>query len=282
MEKRIMRNLSLWLFLLLMLVLNTCGKFSSRLPMRKTWWAKRITAGLFVAGRLSEQQIKYASEDEFQSFVALYNYPQYGKLGQTHLPLTFQAKNIAEKLCGMRYEVLCPNQENFGDDEVGCWRTIDAIKQFDKIYEDLPKPVLMYSNTGYSATFVALAWLVYRTSNGLPVDVSVTPEDLYKRASGLGYDFSADEELYQLLKTISGQEVAHRSKPDLTLPDWHKVYWWLKPVEKNWYVSGQIRTDHLPLIETLGADVVLNSRLGVSWTDPDTGEEFPTQEEVSY
>lgn len=77
-------------FIIIVTCLQVCSGFQN--PSRKTWWAKRVvTDDFYTAGRLSDRQIKYASESGFRSVVSL----MYYESEASGLPSSEQARVIA-------------------------------------------------------------------------------------------------------------------------------------------------------------------------------------------
>lgn len=77
----------------------------------KAWWGKEITSDVYVAGRLSERQIKYAAEAGFKSIMSLFPYgdDEGYNFGGEYLPTTREAERVAE-MVGLRYATaLGPN-----------------------------------------------------------------------------------------------------------------------------------------------------------------------------
>ena len=66
-------------------------------PRQRNWFLKKITVGLFTAGRLTTTQIKYVSEHGFKGIISQYNWKKEGNFGEEILPKTNQARHVATR-----------------------------------------------------------------------------------------------------------------------------------------------------------------------------------------
>ena len=230
-----------------------------------------MTDDVFTAGRLTETQVKYALESGFMSIVSLWNETMEGNLGEEVLPTSDGEKDIATRLAqpGREYAVVVVNKED--------WQEIETARKFGEIYSMVQKPILFHCDNAYKSTYVALLHFV--NSSDSEHDLTRNSTWFYYKGSGLGFDFYDDESIRKHVTDISG-EVADPemvAKPDLAVVDWYTKYWMLKPVYKEWYVSGQIQTNHIAMIDAMGFVNLINARRGVVITNSGA----PSQEEVT-
>ncbi len=240
------------------------------LPSYKTWWVKHVTDDIYTAGRLTETQVKYAMEVGFNSIVALWRETQEDKIGDEVLPTTSQEEsiitNISEPTRIKQFALVTEDKTN--------WMTDATLKIFSNLTATLPKPILFHCSNSYQSSFLALIYLV--NQGNLDID------GFYTKASALGFDYFKDPKLQPFIQsnygntTIDGDKISH---PDLAIPDWYNKYWLLKPIYREWYSVGQVQSDHLSLIDTLGLVTYINTRKGVVIKDSDPP--IPSQEEVA-
>ncbi len=229
------------------------------LPSAKTWWAKHVTDDIYTAGRLTEIQIKYAMEVGFNSIVALWKEKEKDNVGKEVLPTTRQEERIIAKVNAptrrKQFAIVTKDKTK--------WMTDATLKIFSNLTATLPKPILFHCNNSYQSSFVALLSLL--DQGDLDID------GFYTKASTLGFDYFTDPTLQPFVQsiygntTIDGDKISH---PDLAIPDWYKKYWLLKPVYKDWYISGQFQINHLPMIDTVGFVTIINNRFGVVIKEP--------------
>ena len=101
----------------------------------KVWWAKEITPDFHVAGRLTERQIKYASEAGFRSILSLFMYEtdDYGSFGGEYLPTTAEAWAAAHK-ASLQYVALIGANDD--------WGSVDTVLKFSDVLPKLRRPIL--------------------------------------------------------------------------------------------------------------------------------------------
>ncbi len=219
-----------------------------------------MTHEIFTAGRLTETQIKYALESGFKSIVALWRetHEDTSTFAGEVLPTTKQEELIiasVSQLTNMKHFALVVEDRTN-------WKTLTTLQTFATLKATLPKPILFHCNNSYQSSFVAILSLLDQSD--------IDMQDFYYKASGLGFDYFTDPTLQPLVQSvygdtdIDGDKISH---PDLTIPDWYERYWLLKPVHKEWYISGQIQINHLPILDTIGFATIINSRKGVTIRD---------------
>ena len=242
---------------------------SNLYPSRKSWWAKQITDNIYVAGRLTESQIKFASESGFKTLVALSVFDTEEELGDETLPHLDGMRHVAVTLSGMRFEtVLQPGED---------WARKETVEKFTSIMKDATPPVLLTSFIGKGAAFTALAYLANQTTSDSSFRPRIDSAEFYGRAASLGYIFDTPIQT-ALVSDISGQPVvSNPPKPNIDVEDWANNYWLAKPVYRNVYIAGQIRSNYLQSIKDARYDVIINYRKGVV-IPPDNK---PSQEEVT-
>lgn len=160
-----------------------------------------------------------------------------------------------------------------GTDE---WRTARVVRDFRAITQEVPKPILVFSDFSYEATFVVLSH--FADSSSSQTSPRLTSEDVLRVGSEMGFDFYRDTTLKQVLSEVTGEDMSAAVLPETwsVIPEWYRTYWLVKHVYGNWYVSGQIQRHHLAAIGTMRFESWINSRKGKT-TPPDT----PSQEEVT-
>ncbi|KAI0232949.1 hypothetical protein LSAT2_016729 [Lamellibrachia satsuma] len=162
-------------------------------PSPKWWWAKRISAGLFTAGRLTDRQIKYAADGGFQGWlfrrlrlmfvygflvsysftlISLTYYHKSGRVMGEVVPSTAVSRHIAVDLAGVHFVSLPCNGRSL----------LQWINDFSGIVEAAQPPVLVYDRVGKVASFLALAHLAKKTG--------MNNQEVLDRGAALGYSFS--------------------------------------------------------------------------------------------
>lgn len=233
----------------------------------KVWWAKEITPDFHVAGRLTERQIKYASEAGFRSILSLFVYEtdDSGSFGGEYLPTAAEAWAVAHT-AGLQYVALIDTNDD--------WGSVDTIQKFTDILPALRRPVLLYCHRGYTITFVTLMYMANLTRYNSSYEPKIYSDNFYKITAAMGLDFTHDD-LKEVVADITGEDIVkdppkHNCKPEEWLD-----FWLARPVSKNWFVSGQIRQCDVKALEDFGFKTVVNMRLGL--TDGDK----PSQEPVA-
>ncbi|KAI0208461.1 hypothetical protein LSAT2_006839 [Lamellibrachia satsuma] len=227
-------------------------------PSPKWWWAKRISAGLFTAGRLTDRQIKYAADGGFKTLISLTYYHRSGRVMGEVVPSTPVSRHIAVDLAGVHFVSLPCNGRSL----------LQWINDFSGIVEAAQPPVLVYDRVGKVASFLALAHLAKKTG--------MNNQEVLDRGAALGYSFSSRTFQRTLARVTGSRKAGKAPKLSVSLPRWTKL-WALKPVYKNWYVSGQLQANHIPLLSSIGFDAIINCRNTLTRNSPPIN----SQEEVN-
>lgn len=233
----------------------------------KVWWAKEITPDFHVAGRLTERQIKYASEAGFRSILSLFMYEtdDYGSFGGEYLPTTAEAWASAH-LAGLQYVALIEGNAD--------WGSVDTIQKFAEVLPALRRPILMHCDRGYTITFVTLMHMANQTRYNSSYEPKIYSEQFYKITAAMGLDFTHDD-LKEVVANVTGEELVQNPPKHNCEPEEWLDFWLAHPVSNNWYVSGQIRQCDIKVLEATGFKAVVNMRLGL------TDGEKPSQERVT-
>ena len=214
-------------------------------PSPKTWWAKRISSDLYTAGRLTERQIKYTADAGFGTIVSLFTLNDNYMIGDDRVLSTNASRDVAERLGGLGYYVvLAPGEE---------MATVTTVNTFAALMSLAAKPVILHCVTAQSASLIALNFLSQTTG--------LSSRDIYSRGALLGYNFAAKPKYRRLIEAITGEPpMANPPTPDATIPAWNKKYWLIKPVYKNWYLTGQIQSNQAGNLSSMGVDGIVNCR----------------------
>ncbi|XP_077870322.1 uncharacterized protein LOC144363583 [Saccoglossus kowalevskii] len=227
-------------------------------PSRKGWWTRRITNDFHTAGRLSQRQIKYASEVGFKSILSVFNFPEDGVFGDEYLPSSSESVNIAG-IAGISLTVLPVETENLVSSSV--------LNLFSLSVDSLQTPILVTCIHSYYATLYTLVYLV-------KTNPDFESQDIIDIGHSLGHDYTQPA-ILQLIATETGDNVTISTSEFSSSPLLN--YWLAKPIESNWYISGQTYKQHIPMIESAGYKAIINLRKGVQGG---THNE-PSQEEVT-
>lgn len=218
---------------------------SKNFPTPKTWWAKRISSDLYTAGRLTERQIKYAADVGFGTIISLVDFTDSYNMEADRVLSTTHSKDFVEKVVGMTYEVLVQS-----DAEVP---TKAAVDRLTVLMAKVPKPVVLHCVAGLKSSVIALLYL-HQT-------IGLSSREIYSRGAQLGYPFASKIKYVDLITAITGEPLmADPPMPDGTLHDWMHDYWLIKPVYKNWYITGQIQSNYVSDLASMGIDIVINCR----------------------
>jgi protein tyrosine phosphatase (PTP) superfamily phosphohydrolase (DUF442 family) len=228
---------------------------------KKLWWAKQVTEDYFVAGRLSRRQLQYASEGGFKSVISLFTYKNNKGccIGNEYLPSTTEMTAHAKEV-GLQFRTVLDisNDSSSGDSAI----------RLEQSLKNIPKPALVFSDRGYSATYALFMHLLKNSTE----TKDFTLEKTVALSELLEMDFSM-KCTNQNLCTVAGEKL---SFPKLnTSPKHWLKYWPAIPVYKNWFVAGQILESHIPLIQKAGFKSVVNLRAGT------THKGKPSQETVN-
>lgn len=233
----------------------------------KVWWAKEVTPDFHIAGRLTERQIKYASEAGFRSILSLFMYEtdDSGSFGGEYLPTTAEAWAAAH-LSGLQYVALIGGHDD--------WASIDTIQKFSNILPALRRPILLHCDRGYTITFVTLMYMANQTRYNSSYEPKIYSEEFYKITAAMGLDFT-HEDLRATVANITGEAIVENPPKHNCEPEEWLDFWLAHPVSRNWYTAGQIRKCDIKRLEEVGFKAVVNMRLGL------THKGRPSQEPVT-
>lgn len=258
------KTASVWMILLWA---GLCGGqvLNTAFPERKTWWAKQVTPTLYTAGRLTSYQVKQLADTGFHSIISHYHYAEEAQLGEEVLPKTEDARMLAENLAGLHYDVLLTDGHLDG---------IEVVSRLTTLLDIAPTPVLYHCHYSNASTFYSLLYLLNQTAENPDFPNGISAEDVFTRGAAMGFDFYQPD-LIEMVRAISQQEVTSPVKPPYD-EEWYKEMWFLKPVYGNIYISGQLKSNYLPLLENQ-LDTYINLRRGATSPPGNTR----TQEEVT-
>ncbi|KAH3821010.1 uncharacterized protein LOC127880713 [Dreissena polymorpha] len=224
-------------------------------PM-KVWWAKELTPDFHIAGRLTERQIKYASEAGFRSILSLFMYETNdgGNFGGEYLPTTAEAWATAH-MAGLQYVALIG-----GNDD---WTSIDTIQRFHDVLPALRKPILLHCDRGYTITFVTLMHMANQTRHNSSFEPKIYSHNFYKITGAMGLDFTHDD-MKEVVANVTGEPVVEKPPKHNCEPEEWRDFWLAHPISKNWYMGGQVRKCDVKILEQTGFKAIINMRLGVT------------------
>ena len=225
---------------------------------------KEVTSEIFVSGRLTSRQIKYASEAGFGSLVSLYSDYDDSASVENHLPGTEEIKQICE-VAKFPYTSLINIDEE--------WHSLDTVKKFGDSIENLQKPLLFFADNITKPTFVALLHFLKKTIEEDDFEPRFQVKDVFEKCAFFGLIPMPLEVQHQI------EVLAHTMEDDCTdidtdWWDWSR-FWPGHYITKTWFIAGQIRKDDLDAIKLAGFKTVINMRLGI------TNEGKPSQEQVT-
>lgn len=220
----------------------------------KVWWAKEITPDFHIAGRLTERQIKYASEAGFRSILSLFIYEtdDYGSFGGEYLPTSAEAWSVAH-MAGMQYVALIGPKDD--------WGSVETIQKFSDILPALNRPILLHCDRGYTIAFVTLMYMANQTRYNTSFEPQVFSEDFYRVTAAMGLDFTHND-LKEVVANITGEPVVASPPKHNCQPEEWLDFWLAHPVSKNWYIAGQIRQCDVKVLEATGFKAIVNVRVG--------------------
>ena len=238
------------------LTLNTITKRSTPglLSPTKAWWAKEITPNFYVAGRLSERQIKYAAEAGFKSILSLFPYgdDEGYNFGGEYLPTTKEAEQVAE-MAGLKYATALGPYDD--------WAQLESVEKLSSVLATLPRPVLTHCDRGYTISFGVIMDLANKTKYNAKFAPKVNAKKFFDMTKVLGMDFNMDCTKETIAK-ITGEEVLNEYIPKLeNEPEEWYDFWLATPIHKNWYTGGQILKSHISELKQAGFKSVVNLRM---------------------
>lgn len=224
----------------------------------KAWWAKEITPEFHVCGRLSDRQIKYASEAGFKSILSLFTYPAGdppGSFGGDYLPVTVAEKVLVEEVAQLQFVALLEPMDE--------WASVEAIEKFTAIVPHLKKPSLLHCDRGYTIAFVALLYMANQTIHNSEFEPKIRSKEFYEISASMGLDFLSRIPM-EVVSEVTGEPIPDLNDPSLPRPifknDEWLDYWFAHPVHTNWFVAGQIMKSHLSPLKEFGYKSVVNLR----------------------
>jgi protein tyrosine phosphatase (PTP) superfamily phosphohydrolase (DUF442 family) len=220
----------------------------------KAWWAKEITPDIYVAGRLSERQIKYAAEAGFKSILSLFPYGDNEgyDFGGEYLPTSKEAGTVAE-LAGLKYTTALGPYDD--------WSQLESVKKVSNVLSTLPRPILAHCDRGYTISFDVLMYLANRTKLEPKFSPKVDSKKFFDMTKVLGMDFNMDC-TKDTMANITGEQVSSERIPKLqSEPEEWYDFWLATPVHKNWYTAGQILSSHVTELKQAGFKSVVNLRM---------------------
>ncbi|CAH1800703.1 unnamed protein product [Owenia fusiformis] len=227
------------------------------------------------SGRLSERMVKYASEVGFKSIISVFNFTNEYHHGDEFFPTTEDTKIVAESLAGIKFGIA----HRSANLETNDWRNIRIVHAFTELVnvQQFPKPILVHSGVGYSASFYLLNYFANETRHNPSFEPKITARKLIKIGANFGFDFTNDEKLMEIVSETTGEKTSAITINSQDMPighDWYN-YWEAMHVYKNIFIAGQIWSSHLQRIKEAGFSTIFNLRNGPAENS------IPSQEEVT-
>ncbi|ELU03696.1 hypothetical protein CAPTEDRAFT_195393 [Capitella teleta] len=202
----------------------------------KTWWAKSIVPGeLYTAGQLTWTQLKQAADEGFGGVISLGNFIYGSSIGSDVIPRTAAAKRFVGSFTEMFYDVI-----DGGD-------VIDSLERFTYLMRIRPQPVLFHCKYSDQSTFISLLYLLKNPLVNSTFQPVTNPEDVFSIGDNLGY-FYRRPELIELVSRIANVSLGVAEQPAPDHP-WYQTMWCLRPVVPGIFISGQIRSNQIYLLE---------------------------------
>ncbi|XP_070570808.1 uncharacterized protein [Ptychodera flava] len=240
----------------------------SSFPSPKAWWTKRISDDFHTAGRLSDREIKYASEAGFKSIISLFNFTEGSQANAgRNLPSSAESRVIAG-LAAIPMEVLSTDPVNFDN--------LDDFMIFKTTAAALPRPTLVAGVNSYVSTLFTVLYLVSQSEMNPDASPAYTIDDVFSIGQAFGHDYTTQSILDFIAQAI-GESTRIGVHSITSIPSTRQQYWHAKPVTADWFVAGQIYSKHMPLMEAAGFKSIINVRRGVTVKPQGT----PSQEEVT-
>ena len=261
-----------WIFLVCCLVFvnGNVNRFDSKFPLPKTWWAKQMTEEIYTAGRLTENEVKYAIDAGFKTIFSNFNFTTRGNFGGEPQPTTDEMIKIID---------LAPETAFGGVISITSpWEKIEHIQRFGDLLKNSARPVLFHCGGAFSATFVVLGYFAMESRKDPNFRPRVTSENFFKIASSHGLDYSRDS-LTRLVSEVTGQPIVKTPEvPDTNPKSWTR-YWHAKHVLKNYFAAGLVSSSKLAAVKSVGYQTLVNTRRGL--VTRNGSREEPSQEEVN-
>lgn len=218
--------------------------------------------GVFVGGRLTERQIGYIAEANFSSIVSVemfLNATTYHQMNDVW-PSSSDELDIAQSY-GLSMTPLALGYE------------IECFKKFTQIMVSTPKPVYVYSGSGYNASLFVLLYFVQTGS--------IVASDIYDVGLSLGYEYIADQLAVRFIQEVTGvmDESAAQATIELTFtngPQSYTDYYWVHRMggSDTFYNVGQILSNQVDAISAAGYKAVINFRTDGEGTNLLPGESY--------
>ncbi|CAC5425608.1 unnamed protein product [Mytilus coruscus] len=231
---------------------------------KKLWWAKEVTPKLYVAGGLTDTQIKYAHDGGFNGVISLYHENDPGQFGGEQLASVSEAK-YAAKIAGLQFDAILKENED--------WACVKSVEKLTHSIIEMEKPIMLYGSQPQAVAFTTLLHTAYMSKLDSKYEPRVNSEKFYKMSALMGMDFTADK-LKSVVAEITGEPIVSNPPKCDAYQNW-MGYWLGHPVYKNWFTAGQIRRGHLKELEVHGYKSVINMRMGK------TLDSNPSQETVN-
>ncbi|VDI38651.1 uncharacterized protein LOC143079678 isoform X1 [Mytilus galloprovincialis] len=235
-----------------------------RVPGFKLWWAKEVTPKLYVAGGLTDTQIKYAHDEGFKGVISLFHENSPGQFGGEKLASMSEAKYVA-KIAGIQFDAILKENED--------WACVKAVEKLTDAITKMEKPILLYSRKPQAVAFTSLLHTAYMSKLDSKYEPRVNSEKFYKMSALMGMDFTEDR-FKSVVAEITGESIVSNPPKCDAYQNW-LGYWLGHPVYKNWFTAGQIRRGHLKELEAAGFKSVINMRVGKTFNNN------PSQETVN-
>ena len=242
--------------------------FLSRAPLPKTWWAKQITEQIYTAGRLTETQFKNVMESGFKSILSLNYHKEGDTVGTEHVPDSARMLYLAEKEVGIHYDTVLKEDESLKSNE--------SFDKLAKALDTAPRPTLLHCTNSTLSSFGVMTYLAKKGQNNSEFEPKLDRQEFHRRLSSIGFSTS-DPDQQKVIDGLFGSSAEPRNDhpPDISVTDWYDKYWLVRPVYKNFYVIGQLRSSHFQHLKDFGFKSVFNLRYGKEWDGK------PAQEEVT-
>ncbi|XP_052061151.1 uncharacterized protein LOC127701307 [Mytilus californianus] len=234
------------------------------IPGFKLWWAKEVTPKLYVAGGLTDTQIKYAHDEGFNGVISLFHENDPGQFGGEKLASISEAKYVAT-IAGLQFDAILTENED--------WASVKAVEKLTDSITKMEKPILLYASKPQAVAFTTLLHTVYMSKLNSKYEPRVNSEKFYKMSALMGMDFTEDK-FKSVVAEITGEPIVSNPPKCDAYPNW-LGYWLGHPVYKNWFTAGQIRRGHLKELEAHGFKSVINMRVGKTFNNN------PSQETVN-
>ncbi|ELU00764.1 hypothetical protein CAPTEDRAFT_202160 [Capitella teleta] len=234
---------------------QTLGAF----PQRKSWWAKRIISRkLYTAGRLTSTQLKQAANEGFKSVVSLGSFIDESSIGPEILPNTTAAKRLVESFSIMSYDVI-----EDGD-------VMESLESLTYLMQTREQPTLFHCKDSAESTFISLLYLLNNTLSDSTFRPSTSPEDVFTIGDSMGY-YYRQAKLIGTVSRIANMAISTTEQPVPKHP-WYQTMWWLRPIADGIFLSGQIKSNYLPLLEGQIKTYINLRRAAVNNGNPDQEE----------